>query len=449
VAEARRGGVLILTVERMLDFTQLESRNMASATAESTLTAEAIKALKDATAVLKSQAMNPRGSNVAAVIGQDGPIPAQTKPRPDPAYGFQSKRDFLLSVMKASQNPNANMDKRLVPLFAGNAGRDPSEHVLKAVGSDEARTNSDPYGGFLIPTTYAPDFLKIDPEADPIGGKTRNVPMASPIVKINARTDKNHTTSVAGGLTVTRRPDTVAATPSQMQVEQVTLEAHDLFGFSYASESLLRDSAITFTALLAAGFSDQFAYALIKERLYGTGVGEFLGILTALDSAGLGPTVSVAKETDQVAATITFRNVTTMRSRCWGYEKAVWLANHDCYPTLAELKLPIGTAGAAMYTPSLVEGRPDMLSGRPIFYTEYCKPIGTQGDLILANWNEYLEGTYQPMQSEESMHVRFINHERAFKFYMRNAGSPWWKSALTPAYSTSKLSPFVVLDARA
>jgi HK97 family phage major capsid protein len=88
------------------------------------------------------------------------------------------------------------------------------------------------------------------------------------------------------------------------------------------------------------------------------------------------------------------------------------------------------------------------LLGRPIFYTEYCKSIGTQGDLILANWTQYLEGTYQPMQNEESVHVRFVNHERTFKFWMRNAGAPWWKTALTPKNSTNKLSPFVVLDTR-
>jgi HK97 family phage major capsid protein len=364
-------------------------------------------------------------------------------------HGFRNEREFITMVMKAFMRPDQPMDPRLINLYEPNIERrNTGGMVVKTVGSDEARAISDPYGGFLVPITFTPDLLKIDPEADPIGGKTRKIPMATPMVKIPARTDKNHTTSVSGGLTVTRRPETVAGTSSQMQLEQVSLEASSLFGLSYASEELLRDSPISFAALLSAGFSDQFTYALIKERLYGTGIGEFLGILTALDSSSLGPTVSVAKETGQAGSTIVFENITKMRSRCWGYDKAIWLANHDCYPQLASLKLDIGTAGTAMYTPSLRDDRPDMLNGRPIYYTEYCKSIGTQGDLILANWNEYLEGTYEPMQNMESVHVRFVNHERTFKFWMRNAGSPWWKSALTPVYSTNKLSPFVVLDAR-
>jgi HK97 family phage major capsid protein len=364
-------------------------------------------------------------------------------------HGFNTPRDFCLAVMKSMMRPTEDMDPRLIQLYEPNIERrHKSLSVTKAVGSDEARGISDPYGGFLVPTTFVPDVLKIDPETDPIGGRTRNIPMATPTVKIPARSDKNHTTSVSGGLTVTRRPETVAGTPSQMSFEQVVLEAHNLFGISYATEELLTDSPVSFAALLSAGFSDQFTYHLIKERLYGTGVGEFMGILTALDASGLGPTVSVAKESSQVAATIVYDNVTKMRAQCWGYDKAIWLANHDCYPQLSKLSLPIGIAGTAMYTPSLREDRPDMLLGRPIIYTEYCKTIGTQGDLILANWNEYLEGTYQPMQNAESIHVRFVNHERTFKFWTRNAGQPWWKVAITPAYSSSKLSPFIVLDTR-
>lgn len=389
------------------------------------------------------------------IVARDEATPASraralpAEPKKADECQFRNSRDFLTTVMKACMRPDQQMDERLIPYFSANAeAMREGGTIRKAVGSDEARAISDPYGGFLVPTTFTPDLLKIDPEADPIGGKTRQIPMASPIVKIPARTDKNHTSSVSGGLTVTRRPETVAGTASQMTVEQVTLEAHTLFGLSYATEELLRDSPISFAAILSAGFSDQFVYALIKERLYGTGIGEFLGVLTALDSSSLGPTISVAKESGQAASTIVYENILKMRSRCWGYANAVWLANHDTMPELMRLNQAVGTGGAVVWQPSAREDHPDMLLGRPLFFSEYAKSLGTQGDIGIYNWGEYLEGTYQPMANEESVHVRFVNHERTFKFWTRNAGSPWWKSALTPAYSSSKLSPFVVLDAR-
>lgn len=343
----------------------------------------------------------------------------------DPKKGFKSPREFLNCVIDAGRGHT--LDKRLKYL---------------AAGSDEARGNSDPAGGFLVPEGFSPELLKIDVEDDPISGTT-NIPMGNPIVKIPARVDTTHTTSVTGGLVVTRRPETVAGTSSQMTLSQVVLEAHSLFGLSYATEEILTDSPISFAALLEAGFSDQFISHLVNEKLFGTGVGEFLGII---NSPAL---VSVAKETGQGAATILYENVVKMRARVWGYGDAGWLANHDTLPQLMLMNQAVGTGGVPVWQPSAREGEPDMLLGRPLKFTEYTKTLGTQGDLICANWSQYLEGTYQPMDSEESIHVRFVNHERTFKFWMRNAGQPWWKAALTPKNSTATLSPFVVLDTRA
>ncbi len=339
---------------------------------------------------------------------------------------FKTPREFLLAVMNAGQG--RSLDKRL---------------EKRAVGSDEAKIVSDPAGGFLVPEQFVPKLLQVDPEMDPMGGMTQRIPMSSQIVKIPARVDKNHSTSVSGGFTVSRRPETVAFASSQMTLEQVTLEAHTLVGLTYATEELLQYSPISFAALIQAGFSDQFTSHLINERLNGTGIGEYLGVMNAPCL------ISVAKETGQAAATINYTNVLKMRSRCWGYSKAVWIANHDTMVQLMSLNQVVGIGGAPVWQPSAREDHPDLLLGRPIIFTEYAKTLGTSGDLVLGNWSEYLEGTLQPLQNAESIHVRFVNHERTFKFWMSNAGAPWWKSALTPKNSSNTLSPFVVCDTRA
>lgn len=373
------------------------------------------------------------------------PLPAEPRdPKAELAHGFKSPRDFLTSVMKAYTEPPEQLDDRLKRLSGVSILKSQRDKgiIVKAAGSDEQVGLNDAYGGFLIPPAFSPTVLQIDPEADPMGGLTRTVPMGAPSVRMPARVDKNHTTSVSGGLTVTRRPETVAPTAVRMEFEQIELRATSLMGISYASRELMEDSPVSFAALLAAGFSDQFTYHIIRERLTGTGVGEFEGVLNAP------ALVSIAKETGQAAASINFNNIVKMRARCWHYEKAIWIANHDCYPQLSSIALNIGVAGTAMYTPSLREDRPDMLLGRPIIYSEYAKSVGTQGDLILGNWGEYLEGTYRPLQNEESIHVRFVNHENAFKFWLRNDGRCWWRTALTPVNSTSTLSPFIVMDTR-
>lgn len=353
----------------------------------------------------------------------------------DPKKGFATPREFITAVLNMSTGKRSLVS----------TGHREALKVLedRAAGSDEQMESANPYGGFLVPEAFSPNLMKLDPEADPMAGRTTNLPMTAPTVHIPARVDKNHSSSVSGGLQVYRSVETQSKTTSRMSLERIKLDVDSLFGAAYVTEELLADSPVSFAALLEQGFRDEFMVKLVDERINGTGVGEYLGVL---NSPCL---VSISKETGQAADTIVYNNIIKMRARCWGYDNAVWLYNQDCLPQLMQLSLPIGTAGSAMWQTSAREGEPDMLLGRPAIATEYCDTIGDKGDIILGNWSQYLEGTYQPLQSGESIHVRFLNHERTFKFWTRNAGAPWWRSALTPKNSTSTLSPFVVLNARA
>jgi HK97 family phage major capsid protein len=375
----------------------------------------------------------------------------------DPKKGFKSHADFLATVRKTSrtgatderikflsvEDDDAQEPAVLLPVAFNPPG------FRATVGSDEQGVYSDPYGGYAVGKTMLPGMLQVGFEGDPTAGRTQTVPMATPMVEMLARTDKNHTTSVSGGFTVSRRPETAAAAASRGQIEMVTLKATSVFGLAYATEELLSDSFISFVALIQTGFKDQFAHHMLNEKLRGGGGNEYLGILTALAASSLGPTISVAKETSQAAATILGENVLKMSARAWRFGNSIWLANHTTKVQLYKLNIPVGVGGTLLFQPSREVGFPDMLLGRPVFYTEYASAVGTQGDLILADFSQYLEGTYQPLQSAESIHVRFVNHERTFKFWLRNAGAPWWKTALTPFKGSDTLSPFVVLDTRA
>lgn len=351
----------------------------------------------------------------------------------DPKKGFVSHREFLTAVMDAGRT--GRVDDRLhLCTVDRNA----------TAGSDEAGTYADPVGGFLIPKGFSPNLLSVMAESDPLNGRTTQIPMTNAVVDIPARVDKNHTTSVSGGLRVYRRAETQTVSASRMEFEQVTLRAHSLFGVAYATEELLARSPISFIALLEAGFKDEFGAKLIDERINGTGVGMMEGVLV---SPAL---VSVAKETGQAADTILYENIVKMRARCWGYGNAVWLANNDTLPQLMTLNQAVGTSGMGMiWQPSAVADHPDTLLGRPLIFTDYVNTLGDQGDIICGNWSQYLEGILSGMSSDESVHVRFLEHERTFKFWMENDGRCWWRSALTPKNSTVTRSPFVTLDARA
>jgi HK97 family phage major capsid protein len=301
--------------------------------------------------------------------------------------------------------------------------------------------SNDAYGGFLLPEGFSPNLLTIADEEDPFAGRTTPVDMQVPDIKIPARVDSNHSTSVAGGVTVSRSAETIDATATRLEFEQVRLEAHELVGASHASETLLRFSPMSFISILEASFAAAFRAKHVDEILNGEGGSEFVGIVNAA------ATVSQAAEASQTAATIYYANIINMRSRLYGYQNAIWVANHDTLPQLMTMNFT-ASAIAPIWQPSAREDKPSMLLGRPIFFSEYCATLGTVGDIVCANMTQYLEGTLMPLESAESIHVRFLARERTFRFVLMNCGAPWWRSALTPAKSSTTLSPFVVLATR-
>lgn len=347
----------------------------------------------------------------------------------DKMKGFTSPREFFTMVEQAGRgNVKAAEDPRMKYLTAG---------------TDEQQAGSDPYGGFLVPEAMTAGVDVVGVENDPFAGRTTALPMTAPTVKVNALVDKDHTTSVSGGIVTARRSETAAMSASRQQYEQVKFEANSLYGLAYATEELLRDSPASVAALLNAGFTREFQATHIKELLRGTGVGEPEGVQK---SPAL---VSVAKETNQTADTIVYQNIIKMRARIYGYGGAIWLYNHDALPQLMSLVLPVGTGGVPMWQFSALEDKPDTLLGRPAIACEYMETVGDKFDIMCIVPSAIYEGTYQPLESAESVHVRFLNHERAFKFWLRNDARSLWRSALTPNKGANTLSPFVTLDARA
>jgi len=437
----KRQAALLKANRELLDKADAEEREL-TAEEEATFAANDQEREEVAKKIAREEALAEAERTAAAAYTPEGQGGDRTRLetrgpawRDDPNRGFSSSREFFRAVLVATESGRCD-DERLLSLSARRTG------YQAAVGSDEHGTYSDPYGGFLVPSGFVPTLLQVAGEGDPTAGRTTLLPMEAPTVAIPARVDKDHTSSVTGGLRVYRRSETQSVTSARMEIEQVKLTATALMGLSYATEELIADSAITFAALLEAGFRTEFSSKILYEKIHGTGAGQMEGVLNAPCI------VQQDKEVGQAADTIVYNNVVKMRSRCWGYQNAIWLYNQDCLPQLATMILPAGTGGTPMWQNSAREGEPDMLWGRPAFPTEYCPTIGDAGDLLLGNWSQYIEGLYQTLESAESLHVRFETNERTFRFLMRNDGRCWWRTALTPKKSAKTLSPFVKLQAR-
>lgn len=348
----------------------------------------------------------------------------------DPRKGYQDTTAFLLDVMAAGKTGNPS----------------PQLRFLAAAGSDEAQTQSNSAGGFLIPTGLIPGVRTTPIESDPTEGLVTVIPMDVPEMSFNSRVDKNHSTQVGGGVEMNYKSETQPGTASKLSFEQVKFSLSDLIGISYASERILKYSPVSFAALLEQGFGESYTAKKMAAKLSGTGAGQPLGILNS-DAK-----ISVAKESGQTADTIVGLNLVKMRARIYSYNTSIWLANPDCLVSLTTCHLAMTNSDQPLFAPGNGTDKPDTLWGRPIYFTDHCKTVGDQGDIILANWSEYGWGVPSGgdnIRRDETPLVRFLENENTFRFLTSHDGQPMWKTVLTPLNSAVTRAPFVVLDARA
>jgi HK97 family phage major capsid protein len=160
-------------------------------------------------------------------------------------------------------------------------------------------------------------------------------------------------------------------------------------------------------------------------------------------------TISVAKETNQAAATINCSNIAKMYARLHpsSYESAVWVCNTSAIPQLLQLSMAIGTAGS--HVPVLTEsnGTWRMLT-LPVIFTEKVPALGTVGDILLADFSKYVVGMRADFQLAKSQHLGFASDTSYYRGIIRVDGQPALSAAITPL-NGSTLSPFVTLATRA
>ncbi len=339
----------------------------------------------------------------------------------DPMTGFKSAQEFLGAVAENGDiRPKSADDDRLKFL---------------ADASDAHNTQEGTFGGFRVPQAMVQgDPLRVEPEADPTKGRVREIPMEARTIGVRARVDKDHRQSVTGGLVVARRAEMEKAKASRQKTEFIAMTASSLDGLTYASDELLEDSPSTVSALLA-DFPQAFADKEFQEKLTGNGKGQFEGIFN-------NPAM-LTVQSQQAGGKVVAKEIATMISRCYGASKGLFIANHDFLPELVEL----GENDKNIWHPDSKQGFSGYLFGLPIVFSEYLPSLGSKGDLILCNWSEYLVGSYGAQTQSESIHVRFEEGEKTFKFHKSNAGRSWWQSTLTPKNGSTK-SPFVQLGAR-
>jgi len=350
--------------------------------------------------------------------------------------GFKSFGHFASSVFKSA---NGRADELM------------KNWLSKAPLGQNEGIDSD--GGFLVPTQFSNSLMSNQLEDSILYPRSMKIPMQTNSIDIPVIEDASHATSVYGGIIVYRPDEGGSITSSKIKVGSVNLKLNKLAAMCYVTSELLEDSPISMEPLLNRSFGEAIGFQIDDDIINGNGANQALGILNAPSL------VTVAKEGSQTADTITTPNIVKMwsRLRSRSQRNAIWVANNDCFPQLAQLSQLVGTAGGSaagllQMATNGVTGAPIMtLLGRPLFLTENCQTIGDKGDIILADMSQYLVGEKAggQIRAASSIHLKFDTDQTAFRFIVRIDGKPWEKTALTPKNSANTLSSFVTLAARA
>ena len=299
-------------------------------------------------------------------------------------------------------------------------------------------------GGFLVPDEFRAELLRVPIEQSIIRQRARVIPMASDTVQLPRIDETSHASHIYGGVVSYWGAEASSATAAQPTFGAFELKAKKLVGYTQASEELMADSALGLQQLLVQLFGDAIRHQEEKAFIVGNGVGEPQGIL---NSDAL---VSVSKESGQAASSIVYENIIKMYSRMLpsSHGNAIWIAHPDTMPQLMSMALNVGTGGSAVYVTNASDGVPTTIFGRPVFFTEHCKSVGTVGDLLYVDTSHYVIGDRQSLTVASSEHVAFASGQTTWRFTERLDGAGWLNSAITPENGSNTISPFVALATR-
>lgn len=368
------------------------------------------------------------------------------------------KPDDPITVVKKKQDLNDQKAKDRFPSFgaqlaavmnAGIPGGRVDPRLFKAAASGLNETVPSE-GGFLVQQDFSQEILQDVFQTGILASRCRRIPISgvSNSIKINGIDETSRASTRSGGILGYWEEEAAEKTASKPKFRKIELNLKKLIGLCYATDELIADAA-ALEGVVRQGFVNEFGFLLDDAIINGTGAGQPLGVLNA------GCLVSVSKEAGQKAATVVAENVIKMYSRLFASSRpnAVWLINQNIEPQLFTMSLAVGTGGIPIYMPAGgLSGAPyGTLFGRPVIPIEQAATLGTVGDIILADLaNGYILAEKGGIQSDMSIHVRFVYDESVFRFVLRVDGQPVRASALTPYKGGASYtqSHFVALETR-
>lgn len=412
---------LVGQMQALIDLAEKEDRDL---TAEETASFDALKADKEALDVRINRAQELSDSTAAL----DAVTPAHSRnagieraPRGSEAKKeFESFGEFMSAVRF---NPN---DQRL-------------NYVETATDENgdlrsEQRMDEGSSGGFMIPTQLRQTLLSLTPQQAIIRPRATVIEAGSPPDSAVTMPALDQTGSAPqnmfGGVEVQWIGEGDSKPDTNLKLREITLTPKEVAGTITVTDKLLRNWQSA-SSLLETQLRGAVSQAEDYAFLQGVGIKNPLGILKA------NATYKVKRA---VANQISYDDIAEMVGR--GYGNGVFVYSRSALVWLLKLK---DADGRPLWVPSMREGEPSTLMGRPAIQSDRNPVLGTLGDIWYGDLSQYLIKDGSGPFVAASEHVLFKQNKTVIKIFWNVDGSPW----LTAPFQLENgylVSPFVALD---
>lgn len=350
---------------------------------------------------------------------------------------FDSRGSFLLGVRALA---NANTCPQALQERMGNYQLE----LRAAAGMNESLGSE---GGFLVMPEMTTEIKqRVFADSNIPGMCTRQGigagknALSYPMIDESRRTDSYR----QGGVLAYWTNEDGSMTASKTKIKEGRINLDKITALAYCTDELIED-ATALEGWYSREVPKAISFKLTDALINGIGTSGPKGILES------GALVTVSKETGQAAATVVAENIMSMYTRAIDPARCAWFINQAIWPQIFKLHLKIGTGGVPLFLPpgGMVSAPYGTLFGRPIYPVEQCAAPGTVGDIIFADWSDYLIIDKGGVKFDTSIHVYFDTAQTAFRWIYRVNGKPIDETTVTPFKGSDTIGSFIALAARA
>ncbi|MFZ3137443.1 MAG: phage major capsid protein [Thermodesulfovibrionales bacterium] len=297
-------------------------------------------------------------------------------------------------------------------------------------------------GGFAVPVGFYEQIWNTVIEESVVLGRAQAFPMGHGNLVIPAfQNQDRNTDGLYGGMVPQWLGEAQTATEVTGKLRTVTLQAHKLALYTNMSLEVINDSIALEDAVTQA-LTKSISFYADYYLLRGNGVAKPSGVL--IDPA----LIKIARNT---VNDVKFIDIVSMYSRLYGpcVKNAVWVISPTVVPQLIQM---VDTGNHLIWTPSPVYGGaisgpvPNSLFGLPVIVSEKLPALGTEGDMLLADFSNYAFGTAQTILFERSNAPGWHEGTISYRGIIRLDGAGLWEKPLTGLSGGNTLSWCVCLS---